>query len=46
VSNFSVMLGTVELTFHRDERDKVDGFRMDDIGGGDRLRDFRFTKVQ
>jgi CubicO group peptidase (beta-lactamase class C family) len=46
VSNFSVMLSTVELTFHRDGRDKVDGFRMDDIGGGDRLRDFRFTKVQ
>jgi CubicO group peptidase (beta-lactamase class C family) len=46
ISNFSVMLGTVQLTFHRDEHDEVDGFRMDDISGGDRLRDFRFTKVQ
>jgi beta-lactamase family protein len=46
MSNFSVMLPAVKVTFHRDKRGQVDGFRMDDISGENRLKDFCFTKVQ
>jgi CubicO group peptidase (beta-lactamase class C family) len=45
MTNFSVMLQDVKVTFHRDTGGRVNGFSMDDIGGG-RLTDFRFTKVQ
>jgi CubicO group peptidase (beta-lactamase class C family) len=44
MSKFSVMLSEVTVTFHRDNRRRVTGFSMNDIGGG-RLTDFRFTKV-
>jgi CubicO group peptidase (beta-lactamase class C family) len=46
ISNFSVMLSALKVTFHRDKRGHVDGFSMDDISGANRLTDFRFTKVQ
>jgi CubicO group peptidase (beta-lactamase class C family) len=46
ISNFSVMLPAVKVTFQRDKHGKIKGFSLDDISGENRLKDFRFTKVQ
>jgi CubicO group peptidase (beta-lactamase class C family) len=46
ISEFSVMLPDVKVTFHRDKRGRVNGFSMDDVSGEGSLTDFRFTKVQ
>jgi CubicO group peptidase (beta-lactamase class C family) len=44
--NFSVVLTEVLVQFNRDPQGKVDGFRMDDISGLNRLSNLHFTKVQ
>jgi Beta-lactamase len=44
MENFTVMLGSADVTFHR-SHGKVDGFFIDDATGEDRLRKFWFAKV-
>jgi CubicO group peptidase (beta-lactamase class C family) len=46
MSNFTVVLTMVLVEFNRDAQGKIDGFRMDDISGLNRLSKFRFAKVQ
>jgi CubicO group peptidase (beta-lactamase class C family) len=46
MANFGVMLPAVKVTFQRDKHGKIKGFSLDDISGENRLKDFRFTKVQ
>jgi CubicO group peptidase (beta-lactamase class C family) len=46
MSDFSVELDDVRVTFERDKRDQIEAFSMDDISGENRLAGFRFTKVK
>jgi hypothetical protein len=46
MSDFSVVLREVKVTFHRNKRGQVGAFSMDDISGAGRLKDFHFAKVK
>jgi len=44
ISNFSVVLTLATVQFSRDAGGKINGFRMDDVSGGNRLTNFPFIR--